>query len=371
MTRSELSAPPKLRINLSADFHDRGGWGRHARNFAASLASHAEVACCGSNNAVRSDHRMDGDRALELSAGPFADAIGITLGAIGCLPQLLGFPRVVSTVWETSGVPKPFVHLLNEPEMVWVPTEWGRQIFEAAGVAAAKLRVVPEGVDANLFRPAAVKPARDRFRFLCVAKWETRKATAELVRAFVRTFNEFEPVELIMHCQNIYVPGFDLRAAIATEIVAARAGRPRIVASDHGSLADLIGLMQQSDAFVLPTRAEAWGLPILEAMACGLPCLVTDYGGHRAFANESNSYIISARQRPVDDPVNFNPQWDWGEWAEADGEHLQQLLRHVFENQEEAVMRGHAAREDAVRRWSWDNAAKIAITHLAGYSPRL
>jgi glycosyltransferase involved in cell wall biosynthesis len=371
MSGSELSAPPRLRINLSADFHDRGGWGRHARNFGASLASRAEVACCGSNNAVRSDHRMDGDRALEWSAEPLPDAIGITLGAVSCLPQPLGFPRVMSTVWETSRVPEPFVRLLNEPEMVWVPTEWGRQIFEAAGVAAAKLRVVPEGVDANLFRPTAVKQARDRFRFLCVGKWETRKATAELVRAFARTFKESEPVELIMHSHNIYVSGFDLRAAIATEIAAAGAGRPRIVASDHGSLADLIDLMQQSDAFVLPTRGEAWGLPILEAMACGLPCLVTDYGGHRAFANESNSYIISARQRPVDDPANFSPQWDWGGWAEADSGHLQHLLRHVFENRDEAVRRGHAAREDAVRRWSWDNAAKIAMTHLVGYSPHL
>ena len=41
---------------------------------------------------------------------------------------------------------------------VWVPTEFNRQTFAAAGVAAEKLFVVPQGVDDSLFDPARHQP---------------------------------------------------------------------------------------------------------------------------------------------------------------------------------------------------------------------
>jgi glycosyltransferase involved in cell wall biosynthesis len=34
-----------------------------------------------------------------------------------------------------------------------------------------------------------------------------------------------------------------------------------------------------ADAFVLPTRGEGWGLPILEAMAAGVPAIATNWSG--------------------------------------------------------------------------------------------
>lgn len=41
---------------------------------------------------------------------------------------------------------------------MWVPTEFNRQTFAAAGVAAEKLFVVPQGVDDRLFDPARYQP---------------------------------------------------------------------------------------------------------------------------------------------------------------------------------------------------------------------
>jgi glycosyltransferase involved in cell wall biosynthesis len=352
------------RINLSADFYDRGGWGRHARGFGAALARHAQVALIRTNLALRDDHAPDGDVALDYAAAPLPDAVGVALGAASWLPHAIGTPRVLCTVWETSGVPAPYADTLRAADMIWVPTEWGRAIFVDAGLSADRVRVVPEGVDAQLFRPAEAAPARERFRFLCVGKWEVRKGTAELVRAFADEFLPSEPVELVMHCHNIYQRGFALDGAIARELQGAAREPPRIVASRSGSLADLIALMQDSDAFVLPTRAEAWGLPVLEAMACGLPCIVTDYGGHRAFADDTNSYLIGVeRMVPVHDPANFDPRLAWGTWAAPDVAHLRELMRHVFEHRDEAKARGEAARRTA-QRFTWDAAARAALHHV-------
>jgi UDP-glucose:(heptosyl)LPS alpha-1,3-glucosyltransferase len=46
-----------------------------------------------------------------------------------------------------------------------------------------------------------------------------------------------------------------------------------------GSQQQLAGVYGASDLFVLPTQYEAWGLVILEAMACGVPVITTDIAG--------------------------------------------------------------------------------------------
>src|SRR5579875_1713775 len=170
------------RLNFSADFYDRGGWGRHARGLGGALTRRAHVALCNSNRDVREDHGPDGDVVLEYAAAPLADAAGVALGSVGTLPRAFGTPYAIATVWETSRVPAPYATALREADALWVPTEWGRSIFLEAGFDPARVRVVPEGVDAELFRPAEEPRARDVFRFLCVGKWEPRKGVAQLVR---------------------------------------------------------------------------------------------------------------------------------------------------------------------------------------------
>jgi glycosyltransferase involved in cell wall biosynthesis len=51
-------------------------------------------------------------------------------------------------------------------------------------------------------------------------------------------------------------------------------------------------LYRDSDLFIAPSRAEeGFGLPVLEALASGLPCLLSDTPGHREMAGEAASYF--------------------------------------------------------------------------------
>lgn len=62
------------------------------------------------------------------------------------------------------------------------------------------------------------------------------------------------------------------------------------------SRAELCNIIRESDAFVLASRSETFGVVYVEAMACGLPVIATRCGGPEDFVNEDNGVLI-----PVDD----------------------------------------------------------------------
>jgi glycosyltransferase involved in cell wall biosynthesis len=347
----------ELTVNLFASFADPGGVGRHSRCFGAALAGHARVIPI---EFFRPAYPSD-DANLPPPRRWDDAAPGICLAPILSLRTPPGHPRIFYTVSDSSRIPRAVADFLARADQVWVPSAWGRGILAQSGVDPGNIRVVPEGVDCTRFGPPEHETPRSLFRFLSIGKWEERKGIVDLVRTFCRAFRPHDPVELVLHAHNPYVPGLDLRGSLAEVLAGAKSAPIRI--SDPLPLEGLISLMQTSDAFVLPTRGEGWGLPILEAMACGLPCIVTNYGGHLTFANESSCFLIDVdRMVPVEDPT-WTRALDWGEWAQPDLDHLAHLMRHLVEHRDQARAVGRAARCAALQ-WSWDNAARIALGYL-------
>jgi glycosyltransferase involved in cell wall biosynthesis len=346
------------RANLIAPFENRGGYGYHSRSFADALQRKIEI--------VRLDLGIVVKREKSGATinKPLADAPCIVLAPPSFAPVRHGSKTICYTVWETSRVPARFIENLHRFDEVWIPTDWGASIFKAAGIPSTKIRVVPEGVDCSLFCPALAQKQRATYQFLYVGKWEERKGTADLVKAFTLEFKPTEPVVLLMHFGHDEIHNRSVRDLLKEELAKSSNPDPRISISTRLPAADLVRLIQCSDAFVLPTKAEGWGLPILEAMACALPCIVTNYGGHLTFANAHNSYLIDIEKMcPVADRHFFPSHLEWGQWAQPDIAHLRHLMRHVFENQEEARQKGRIAWTDAVS-WNWINAADIALQAL-------
>ena len=92
-------------------------------------------------------------------------------------------------------------------------------------------------------------------------------------------------------------------------------------------------LYRGADAFVLPSRGEGWGMPILEAMACGLPVIATPWSGPSEFLHEDVR------------------------WADPDVDDLVARFRHVFTHREEARAKGAKAAEEAAAKWTWAHTA--------------
>ena len=206
--------------------------------------------------------------------------------------------------------------------------------------------MVPEGVDPEIFNPSRTpQPALkkfDVFKFLCIARYDKRKNLDVLIKAFLEEFKHEDDVALVM--SNLAVNKQIFR------------DKKIIYVNPMNSHHTLGRLYASCDSFVFPTRAEGWGLPVCEAMACGLPTIVTGYSAITDYANNSNAYIIN---HTMEDMPN-----DRGQWANPDEKHLRHLMRYVYENREEAKEKGKQASEDILGNFTWDHATQKALQLL-------
>jgi glycosyltransferase involved in cell wall biosynthesis len=354
-------------IHVYCRYFGYQGEQQHGRNFTNALHRYLPLAMHSWDEIPAPEDLPDDACEMLVNARKHVDEnISLGVGPMARMCDLKGDHKIAFTVWETTLIPPPKIAPLQCVDEIWTPSAWGKELLIRQGIDASKIHVIPEGVDVNIFQPVKrVKnsPVERPFRFLCVGKWEVRKGMDKLLRAWSKAFSGNENVELVLHCHNPYIDDFNLRKILTNISLDIR--KPVIVSDPVNDISELVALYNSSDAFVLPTRAEGWGLPIIEAMACAKPVIVTDYSGHREYANQSNAYLIGVeRMIDVQDPYFFESELDFGQWADPDLDHLVELLRQVYQNPHEARQKGRQARIDVCSQWGWDHAAMKAASLL-------
>jgi glycosyltransferase involved in cell wall biosynthesis len=112
--------------------------------------------------------------------------------------------KIAYNVWESTRYPDNFFQRLHYFDEVWVPTQWQFDCLVEQGYPSHKISIVPEGVDVDTFKPLTKVSKKDKFRFLHFGRWDYRKGTTEVLRAFSETFKDRDDVELIASVENPY-----------------------------------------------------------------------------------------------------------------------------------------------------------------------
>lgn len=275
------------------------------------------------------------------------------------LPYFRG-EKISYTMYEANVLPSGWRNGLNAADRVFTPSEWGRDVMVANGVDVSKIQVVAGGVDAEAFNFWGPKLdfAPEPFKFLMVGKYETRKGYDEALRAFKDVFGNDPNVMLLIKATS-FVDN-DAVENVRKKIDEIGVSQAHLV---DGAIQTplMAALYRTCDCLIYPSRGEGWGLPLIEAMASGLPVLTTNCSGHSEFLRDFKGRFgeIKSELQPLVAPDHTKwYQYDAGpgEWYVPDFKSLKLGLKKAYERK--ICPDNRALALDVMSRYSWDAVAQ-------------
>lgn len=244
--------------------------------------------------------------------------------------------RVCFTMWETDVLPVRFARWLNQYDEILVPCMHNIPVFHEHH---PKVNYIPLGVDTEWWKPTP-REKNDVFRFHAAGSLWRRKGIDKVVEAF----NRLKLPDAELHIKA---------APHASDVPDEPLGKRVFLHRQWMTREEQRDWFNQADCFVAPARGEGFGLIPLQAIALGVPTIVSDSSGQAQFAHLATS-VVSSRKEHC---------FMGGRWDEPNLDHLMELMRFHYENRDslrsEAQLRAGSAAE-----FSWAKAARKLADHL-------
>jgi autotransporter strand-loop-strand O-heptosyltransferase len=271
-------------------------------------------------------------------------------------------PKIAYNVWESTLQPEGYFNKLKEFDELWVPSKWQRDCTIKQGYDPKKIKVVPEGVDINVFFPEKKShelTSDGRFKFFLAGRWDYRKSIKEIIEVFLKTFDKDEPVDLIISVDNPF-SGDGMKT---TEERLNHYGLEdeRIKVLHFPSRTEYIDILKSCNSFVSCARSEGWNLPLIEAMACGIPSIYSNCSGQLEFAEGKGIPVNIIGEKPVDASTYSHFNDSIGNYYEPDFEDLSKKMREVVTNYNEFKEIALSQSEGIRKKFSWERVAEIGM----------
>ncbi len=277
----------------------------------------------------------------------------LSANALAMLRQQGKIPHFVRTVHHIEDYQSIYLQhcqqrSIQEADLcLCVSDYWQRQLAEHYDIHAPR---VLNGVNRDRFSAPSPNPESLRQQwgitgnpvFLTVGGIEPRKNTLQLVNAFAQVRQALPNAQLVIaggatlfdyqaYREQFFqlVQALDLEAAIVL---------PGVIAD-----ADLPSLYRCADSFVFPSVKEGWGLVVLEALASGLPVIVSQQAPFTEFLTPQQALLV--------DPCN--------------SEAIAQAMRQSVQPQVAQALVQNS--QTVLQTYSWNASATMHITHYQGF----
>jgi glycosyltransferase involved in cell wall biosynthesis len=201
------------------------------------------------------------------------------------------------------------------------------------GMNPEKTIVFPWGVDLEHF---SMRNAEGRngegFVLFCNRSWETRYGVDVLARAFVKAAQQRDDVRLILL-------GGGSQGTKLRKIFQSGGVEECVTFGGQISQTELPRWYHMADLYVSPSHVDGSSVSLMEALACGLPCLVSDIPANQEWVFENKNGWL---------------------FRDGDADHLAEKILAAMSQRENLLGVGRASRSEAEKRADWKkNAAAL------------
>lgn len=278
--------------------------------------------------------------------------------------------------FEETGFEPAAILRAREWDRLLVGSSWNKEVCTSHGIE--NVAFVSQGVDTKNFSPTPKQGSPSgRFVIFSGGKLEYRKGQ-DLVLAAFRQFHSRHPDSLLVTAwQNNWIdsalsimesshitapPVVDNNGQIKMSEWVSANGVPSNAFVDLGwvSNARMPAILNEVDVAVFPSRCEGGtNLAAMEAMACGVACIMSANTGHLDIINEnSNCYPLMHQQ--------LTEQGSRAEWRESDVDEIVENLEVAYQQREDRIRRGLRATE-TMAGLSWKRQTRVLTDEISEY----
>lgn len=161
-------------------------------------------------------------------------------------------------------------------------------------IVPEKISIAPLGFDETVFKPRVNKIKGKHLELIYVGIITYRKGIQLLLKLMEEL--EKQPVHL-----TIIGPRGD-----ADELLNNKKNNSNITYIPYLTHNHLVELLQRANVFILPSYLDSWAAVVIEAMACGLPVIVTENTGAKEAVNVDNGFVLKVNDsKALKNAVNF------------------------------------------------------------------
>jgi glycosyltransferase involved in cell wall biosynthesis len=264
-------------------------------------------------------------------------------------------------MWELPEFPMAWMDRFR-----YVDEIWAASAFACDAIAqVSPLPVVRMPVPIAAPRPSALPRSHfdldpSSYVFLFVFDYGSvaeRKNPLALVEAFRSAFRVTDNAVLVLKSSRAAAdPTAHARLREAVK------GLPVRLIDGTLSREELDALFSHADCYVSLHRSEGYGLTLAEAMRAGKPVIATGWSGNVDFMTTANSFLV--RHRIVELDRDHPPYRKGTHWAQPDVAHAAELMRHVYENRDDAARVARLGQADIERELSFERVGALIRNRL-------
>ena len=241
--------------------------------------------------------------------------------------------KIGYTAWESTDIKDGWQEHIDQVDEMWVPNNFCKQVFSQ--YTDKEIHVFPHGID-SVFNPIK-REVEDKVKFLHVGHPAIRKNLQDTVDTFLSLYAGRKDVELTIKAYN--GNNFEINEPNINFI------------SSNMSYANFVKLMGEHHALLYPSWGEGFGLIPLQALATGMPSIMTD--GWCDYKNHCPELVINSEL--VDSPwQDLHP----GKMFKPDLNDFSKLILHTEKNIESILEKQFLRAPKVHEEYSWERVVK-------------
>lgn len=246
--------------------------------------------------------------------------------------------KIAYSMLESSRIPQQWVDIFNQKfDAVVVPDDFLIHVYQQSGVRIP-IFVVPIGLYLEDFLALPVKKDKNKiFTFGSSGVLIDNKNQSLLIEAFHKTFNNSPHVKLVLHARG----GNNLEK-IKRQITRLGAKNIKVIFKSLQPV-EYLQFMKSLDCYVLLSKGEGFSITPREALARGLPCILSNNSAHMTIIK---SNTVAAVESNIPEDAYYEPfGFSCGHRFNCNVTDVQKALLDVYANYDLYLNRAHVGRE--------------------------